>query len=208
LEPKIRNKAKAYALGIPYGMGAYALGMTLEIPTKEAKKLVDGYLNGFPQLKEWMENSRNQARTLGYVKTQVGRVRHLPKVKAIYEKLGDALLDWNAKKDLEHQYGVEKIKGLSRDYVNGLNNSCNVQIQGLAASIVNRAALAINRELIKRGIKGLVVAQIHDQLVIEVEYGKKEETAKLVQDCMENTTKLSIELKAPPAIAINWRDGH
>jgi len=47
---------------------------------------------------------------------------------------------------MERQYGVDNIKNLSRDYVNGLNNSCNVQIQGLAASIVNRAALAINRK--------------------------------------------------------------
>ena len=208
LEPKLRNKAKAYALGIPYGMGAYALGMTLGIPTKEAKKLVDGYLNGFPELKKWMERSKKQAKEVGYVKTQVGRVRHLPKVKAIYDRIGDDLLDWNKKKELEQIHGVDKIKNLSRDYVNGLNNSCNVQIQGLAASIVNRAALAINRKFKELGLKGQVVAQIHDQLVMEVEEAKAEAAAKIVQDCMENTTKLSIALKAPPAIAHNWRDGH
>jgi len=208
LEPKLRNKAKAYALGIPYGMGAYALGMNLGIATKDAKKLVDGYLNGFPELKKWMERSKKQAKEQGFVKTQVGRIRHLPKVKAIYDKIGDDLLDWNIKKEMERQYGVERIKNLSRDYINGLNNSCNVQIQGLAASIVNRAALAINRKFQQLGIKGWVCAQIHDQLVIEVEYSKAEEAAKIVQDCMENTTKLSIDLKAPPALAHNLRDGH
>ena len=208
LEPKIRNKAKAYALGIPYGMGAYALGMNLGIPTKDAKKLVDGYLNGFPELKKWMENSKQFTKENGFIRTQVGRIRHLPKVKGIYDKIGDAILDWNFKKDLERQYGVDKVKNISRDYVNGLNNSCNVQIQGLAASIVNRAALAINRKFIELGIRGWVCAQIHDQLVIEVEEGKAEEAAKVVQDCMENTTKLSIALKAPPAIAHNMRDGH
>jgi DNA polymerase I-like protein with 3'-5' exonuclease and polymerase domains len=208
LEPKLRNKAKAYALGIPYGMGAYALGMTLGIPTKEAKKLVDGYLNGFPELKNWMERSKKQAKEKGYVSTQVGRIRHLPKVKAIYDKIGDDLLDWNIKKEMERQYGVDQIKNLSRDYINGLNNSCNVQIQGLAASIVNRAALAINRKFIELGIRGWVCAQIHDQLVIEVEQTKSEEAARIVQDLMENTTKLSIDLKAPPALAHNLRDGH
>lgn len=208
LEPKLRNKAKAYALGIPYGMGAYALGMNLGIPTKEAKKLVDGYLNGFPELKKWMERSKKQAKEQGFVKTQVGRVRHLPKVKSIYDKIGDDLLDWNIKKEMERQYGVDKIKNLSRDYINGLNNSCNVQIQGLAASIVNRAALAINRKFKELGIRGWVCAQIHDQLVIEVEQEKAEEGAKIVQDLMENTTKLSIALKAPPALAHNLRDGH
>jgi DNA polymerase I-like protein with 3'-5' exonuclease and polymerase domains len=208
LEPKLRNKAKAYALGIPYGMGAYALGMNLGIATKDAKKLVDGYLNGFPELKKWMERSKKQAKEQGFVKTQVGRIRHLPKVKAIYDKIGDDLLDWNIKKEMERQYGVERIKNLSRDYINGLNNSCNVQIQGLAASIVNRAALAINRKFQELGIKGWVCAQIHDQLVIEVDHDKAEEAARIVQDCMENTTKLSIDLKAPPALAHNLRDGH
>lgn len=208
LQPKLRNKAKAYALGIPYGMGAYALGMNLGIATKEAKKLIDGYLNGFPELKKWMERSKKQAKEKGYVSTQVGRIRHLPKVKAIYDKIGDDLLDWNIKKDMERQYGVDQIKNLSRDYINGLNNSCNVQIQGLAASIVNRAALAINRKFIELGIRGWVCAQIHDQLVIEVEQARSEEAARIVQDCMENTTKLSIALKAPPALAHNLRDGH
>lgn len=208
MEPKLRNKAKAYSLGIPYGMGAYALGMTLGIPTKEAKKLVDGYLNGFPELKKWMERSKKQAKEKGFVKTQVGRVRHLPKVKAIYDKIGDDLLDWNIKKEMERQYGVDQIKSLSRDYINGLNNSCNVQIQGLAASIVNRAALAINRKFQELGIRGWVCAQIHDQLVIEVDNARSEEAAKIVQDLMENTTKLSIALKAPPALAHNLRDGH
>jgi DNA polymerase I-like protein with 3'-5' exonuclease and polymerase domains len=208
LEPKLRNKAKAYALGIPYGMGAYALGMTLGIPTKEAKKLIDGYLNGFPELKNWMERSKKQAKEKGYVSTQVGRIRHLPKVKSIYDKIGDDLLDWNIKKEMERQYGVDQIKNLSRDYINGLNNSCNVQIQGLAASIVNRAALAINRKFIELGIRGWVCAQIHDQLVIEVEQARSEEAARIVQDLMENTTKLSIDLKAPPTLASNLRDGH
>jgi DNA polymerase-1 len=208
LEPKLRNKAKAYALGIPYGMGAYALGMNLGIPTKEAKKLVDGYLNGFPDLKRWMEESKQHAKEHGFVRTQVGRIRHLPKVKKIYDQLGDAMLDWNFKQQLQREYGVDKVKNLSRDYVNGLNNACNVQIQGLAASIVNRAALAINRKFKEIGMNGWVCAQIHDQLVIEVAEGNAEEAAKIVQECMENTTKLSIALKAPPAIAHNMRDGH
>jgi len=208
LAPKLRNKAKAYALGIPYGMGAYALGKNIEVSTKEAKKLVDGYLSGFPELEKWMRKSENDARTLGYVKTQVGRIRHLPKVKAIYEQLGDAMLDYNTKKELAYSHGEDKVKSISRDFVNGLNNAKNVQIQGLSASIVNRAALAINRRFKQAGIKGWVCAQIHDQLICEVDHDRAKEAAEIVQDCMENTTKLSLKLKAVPALAPNWRDGH
>lgn len=206
--PKLRNKAKAYSLGIPYGMSPFALGKTLNIPIKEAKLLVNGYLDEFPELKNWMQNSRDFVKEHGYIKTQVGRIRHLPKVKAIFNKLGDGLLNWDFKKNLERKYGVDKIKSLSRDYTNGLNNSCNVQIQGLAASIVNRAALAINREFKIKGIKGIVCAQIHDQLIMEVEKNRVDDAVGIVQSCMENTTKLKIPLKAPPCITINWRDGH
>ena len=208
LAPSLRNKAKAYALGIPYGMGAYALGMNLGIPQKQAQTLVDGYLNGFPALKQWMEDSKRQAQTVGYVKTQVGRVRHLAKVKKIYDSLGDGITDWQVRNMLSKQYGKEKVTNIYRDYVNGVNNSRNVQIQGLSASIVNRAAIAINRELKKRGIIGWVCAQIHDQIVTEVPEQYAEECMKIVQDCMENTTKISIKLKAPPAIGKNWKDAH
>ena len=206
--PKKRNTAKAYALGIPYGMGAYALGKNINVTTKEADKLVKGYLSGFPELDKWMKRSEMEAKTAGYVKTQVGRVRHLPKVKAIYETIGDNLLDWNYKRKMEYEFGKDNVKNLSRDFINGLNNAKNVQIQGLSASIVNRAAMEINREFKKRGINGWVCAQIHDQIVCEVPKENADEAAKIVQDKMENTTKLSIALKAPPMIAHNLRDGH
>ncbi len=206
--PQIRNKAKAYSLGIPYGMGAYALGMTLGVKKKEAEELVNGYLNGFPNLKKWMEDSREFTKKNGYIKTQVGRIRHLPKVKKLYEHFGDSLLEFETRRQLEKSHGPDKARSLVLDYKNGLNNCINVQIQGLAASIVNRAAIAINREFKNKGINGLVIAQIHDQLVMEVEEHRAEEAAKIVQNKMENTTVLSVDLVAPPAIAHNLRDGH
>jgi len=206
--PQLRNKAKAYALGIPYGMGAFALGKTLDIPQKKAQVLVDGYLNGFPALKQWMADSKDQAQTVGYVKTQVGRIRHLDKVKKIYDSLGDGITDWQIRNMLSKQYGKEKVTKIYRDYVNGVNNSRNYCIQSLAASIVNRAAIQINRRLKSAGIDGLVIAQIHDQIITEVESSRAQEAMQIVQDCMENTTKISIKLKAPPALGKNWKDAH
>src|SRR6056300_926501 len=88
LDPVKRNKAKAYSLGIAYGMEAYALGMTLGIPTKEAEKLVAGYLDGFPDLKRWREESRLQVKEYGYIKNYVGRVRHLNKVTKVEKAWG------------------------------------------------------------------------------------------------------------------------
>jgi DNA polymerase I-like protein with 3'-5' exonuclease and polymerase domains len=206
--PALRNKAKGYSLGVPYGMSGYALALTIGVPKKEGQKLVDDYLNAFPELKNWMETSKKFAKENGWIKNQVGRIRHLPRVKQIYDRLGDGLMDYKFKKNLENMHGKDKITSLYKDYKNGLNNSMNFCIQSLSASIVNRAAMEINREFIKRGIKGWVCAQIHDQLIMEVEYDKAKEAAEIVQDKMENTTKISVDLVAPPEIAKNWRDGH
>ena len=209
VNPVKRNQAKAYSLGIAYGMEAYALGKTLDIPTKEAEKLVDGYLNGFPQLKEWRENSRAFVKENGYIKNKVGRIRHLPDVMRIYSRFGDKMLDWKFRKELEGKYGKEQVLKVYRDYRNGLNNCLNYQLQSLAAAVVNRAAIQINRKLKELGVDGRVQAQIHDQLIINVPEGMAEKLAPIIQDLMENTTHLpGVTLKAPPAIAHNFRDGH
>jgi len=109
LDPVKRQQAKSYSLGVAYGMSGYALAMTLGISSKEGDKLVEGYLSGFPQLREWMIASRNQAKTQGFVTNKVGRIRHLPKVKQIFEKFGDQVLDWRFRKELETRYGKDPV---------------------------------------------------------------------------------------------------
>ena len=221
LDPVARNKAKAYSLGIAYGMESYALGMTLGIPQKEADILVQGYLDGFPQLKEWRVNSRTQVKAHGYIKNYVGRVRHLPKVKKIFEKFGDALIDnddaearfgtksYILRKQLSDKYGKDEVMKVYRDYRNGLNNCLNFQLQSLAAAVVNRAAVQINRKAKEMGIDAVVQAQVHDQLIINVREDQAEMFAPIVQKIMQETTQLpGVTLKAPPEIANNWRDGH
>ena len=209
LDPVKRNQAKAYSLGIAYGMEAYALGMTLGIPTKEAEKLVAGYLDGFPDLKKWRENSRRQVKDLGYIKNYVGRIRHLPKVKKIYEKFGERIMDWRFRNELSDRYGKDQVLQVYRDYRNGLNNCLNFQLQSLAASVVNRAALKINRKAKEMGIDAIVQAQVHDQLIINIREDQAEEFAPIVQHIMETNLVLpGVTLKAPPEISKNWRDGH
>ena len=209
LDPVKRNQAKAYSLGIAYGMEAYALGMSLGVNQKEAQILVDGYLNGFPQLKEWRERSREQVKANGYIKNYVGRVRHLPRVKKTYAKFGDRMMDWRYRKELEPKYGRDQVMKVYRDYRNGLNNCLNFQLQSLAAAVVNRAALSINRKAEELGIDAKVQAQVHDQLLINCDEKDVEMFAPIVQEIMESTTQLpGVTLKAPPEISDNWRDGH
>ena len=209
LDPVKRNKAKAYSLGIAYGMEAYALKMTLGVDQKTAEGLVKGYLDGFPQLKEWRERSREQVKAHGFIKNYVGRVRHLPKVQKTYAKFADRMMDWRFRRDLEQQFGKDQVMKVYRDYRNGLNNCLNFQLQSLAAAVVNRAALKINRKAKELGIDACVQAQVHDQLIINVDEKDAEMFAPYVQEIMENTTKLpGVTLKAPPEIADNWKEGH
>ena len=209
LDAPARNKAKAYSLGIAYGMEAYALKMTLGVDQKTAEKLVQGYLDGFPELKAWRENSRLQVKAHGYIKNYVGRVRHLPKVQKTYIKFQDRMMDWRFRKELEVTYGKDIVLQAYRDYRNGLNNCLNFQLQSLAAAVVNRAALKINLKAKELGIDAICQAQVHDQLIVNVDDKDAEMFAPFVQEIMENTTKLpGVTLKAPPEIANNWAEGH
>ena len=210
VDPVKRQTAKSYSLGIAYGMSGYALAMTLGIPTKDADALVNGYLEGFPQLKLWRENSRETIKADGYIKNKVGRIRHLPNAKKIYAEHQDKLItDWRYRKDLERVKGVEKVTKDYKDYKNALNNCLNFQIQSYAASVVNRAAVQINRKFKQENIQGQVIAQIHDQLICQVKEEDVKRACVIVQDCMENTTKLEgVTLIAEPEITINFRDGH
>jgi len=164
---------------------------------------------GFPGVAQWVENSRALFKRDGFIKNQVGRIRHLERGKAVYDAFGEKIMDWKFRNDITKQIGGEEVKRLYGDYKNALNNCLNFQIQSLAASVVNRAALAINREFKNRGWDGQVIAQIHDQLIIKVKEELAKEAAEVVKHIMETTTQLpGVTLKAPPEIAKNFRDGH
>ena len=277
LDPVKRNKAKAYSLGVAYGMEAFALKMTLGVEQNVAEELIKGYLDGFPGLAKWREDSRLQVETHGRITNYLGRIRHLPKVQRIQEehgtyidkKTGDVkcnILNWRYRQDWQdttltekwreetwnkisdgdtwdlesfHEIiGAPKVKESMapqeinqmytdaftryvrdkakaealqtyRDYRNGRNNCLNFQLQSLAAAVVNRAALQINRKAKELGIDAICQAQVHDQLIVNVDEKDAEMFAPHVQEIMETTTILpGVTLKAPPEISDNWRDGH
>ena len=127
----------------------------------------------------------------------------------MHEKFGEKILDWRFRKELQGRYDKDKVMKVYRDYRNGLNNCLNFQLQSLAAAVVNRAAVQINRKAKELGFDAIVQAQVHDQLIINVAEDQAEAFAPIVQEIMENTTQLEgVTLKAPPEISDNWRDGH
>jgi DNA polymerase-1 len=190
-------------------MSGFALAKSLGIPTKEGEELREAYLEGFPGVAEWIEDSKEEFERTGVIKNKVGRARHLVRGKEVFDKYGSQILDFGFRKELAKNLGEEAVLNLYRDLKNSYNASLNFQIQSLAASIVNRAALKINLELKRLGIDGQVVAQIHDQLIIEVREDVVEQVMPTVQHIMENTVKLEgVTLKSPPEISSNFLEGH
>jgi len=206
---QLRQKAKDYSLGIPYGLGDYGLSKLIHVTQSEAKELIKSYLKAYPQLSSWMERTNERVKTIGNVKSEAGRVRHMPKAPVIWNTNGPIILNslklwekWNGSK----KYADKKEE--ARLFKKALNNGKNFQIQSLAASITNRACIAIARELKRKGVKGHVCAQIHDQIIVRVPQDEAETWRKSVQFLMENTYKLSIPLKAPAEIALDFYEGH
>lgn len=218
LNPLARQKAKRYSLGIPYGMSPYALGKNLNVSTKEAQKLVNGYFDGFPELKKWYENSRKFTYEHGYIKNLVGRIRHLPECKKIYDTFGEQILNGKFRHELAKQLeatglGSEEaereVLHVYMDFKNQRNNCLNFQIQSLGASIVNRAALAITRKAKELGIEAICIAQIHDQLIFRVREDQAEEFRPWMEKLMSETTKLpGVELMAPAEIGNSMYETH
>lgn len=197
-----RQRAKAYALGIPYGMSGYKLKFQINTDDKTADKLVQNYLNAFPKLNEWIKNSKAQAKMLGRVNIEGGRVRHLLQCKELYDKYGSVIDD-----DLElykryHDYPAvyTKAKLDRKIYKNLVNNAVNVQVQGYAATILSRSTIAINRSLAKQGLKAKLVLSIHDELVYDTPEDELNEVCRTIQHFMETTTKLTVPLVAIPVI--------
>jgi DNA polymerase I-like protein with 3'-5' exonuclease and polymerase domains len=200
-----RQKAKAYALGVAYGMTGYKLQFELNIPQELAEELVQKYLRAFPKLADWMAKSQDQVRLTGTIKTQSGRVRRMPEAKALLQKYGSRITDslhlWKTFNTNPVQYAQAKLD--RKTVVNCLNNAINFQVQGLAASIVNRASI----ELAKLGY--IPSIQVHDELVYEVPaegQGDVSEASAVIKDVMENVMKLAVPLRTVPQWGKNYRE--
>ena len=203
-----RQRAKAYALGIAYGMTGYKLKFQLECEQEEADKLVADYLVAFPALAEWIHNTHVLVKSKGISFSETGRVRHMPYAAYLHARHGDQLLDslW-----LWKTYNAEgplyaEMKKKRAQFKNFLNNGCNFQIQSLAASIVNRACIAINREFKKHNLSALIILQVHDEIVVEHAEGEKEIVHEIMRRIMETNYKISVPLVADPQSGVKYSE--
>lgn len=203
-----RQKAKAYALGIAYGMTGYKLQFEIGIDQAGADELVFKYLAAFPSLARFMASSQDEARIFGYVKSEAGRVRHMPRCKELFIQYGARLADslhlWKSLRDDTARYAAAKAD--RKTYINLLNNAINFKIQSLAASIVNRAAIQINRAINAKGLKARLCMQVHDELVANVPDSELAEVCAIMKHEMESVFKLSVPLVAEPQIGTNYSE--
>lgn len=196
LYPEIRQNAKELTLAIAYGAEAGQVSKITGKSYGESQEIVDNYLNSFPNLRKYMNRCNYLAKTTGIARTELGRIRHLKEARSIYILFGEKILDSKWAKTNSHGDTRYKFRSL-------LNNAKNFPIQGLAAHIVNRAMITTTREFKRLGLDAWVALQIHDEISCVAREDQAQQAANVLRACMEQTTKISVDLSAIPVIANN-----
>jgi DNA polymerase-1 len=176
----MRRKAKTANFGIIYGISVFGLAERLTIPRGEAKELIDGYFETYPQVKEYMDKSIAIARGHTYVETVFGRKRFLP--------------DINSRNATVRGYAER--------------NAINAPIQGSAADIIKVAMNRIFKRFTDENIKSKMILQVHDELNFNVIESEFTQVQKIVIEEMENAYKLAVPLKADCGKGKNWLEAH
>jgi DNA polymerase-1 len=172
----MRRKAKAVNFGILYGISGFGLSENLDVDISEAKTFIDKYLDTFPGIRNYMEETKEKAKSLGYVETITGRKR---------------VIDELFNKNMAIRKSGERI-------------ALNTPIQGSSADIIIKAMVDIDRKFKEQNIKSKMILQIHDELVFDVIEEEKDKVEELVVDTMENVIELSVPLKVSVSYGKNW----
>ena len=175
-----RTKSKRANFGIIYGITVFGLAERLDISRDEAKRLIDGYFETFPQVHDYMEKSKQVAREKGYVTTIFGRRRYLPDINS-----------HNA-----------TVRGFAE------RNAINAPIQGTAADIIKVAMIRISNRFKREGIRSKMILQVHDELNFSVYPEEKEQVERIVLEEMQGAIQLKVPLIADCGFGENWLEAH
>ncbi len=175
-----RRRAKAINFGIIYGISAFGLARQLGITGGEAKIYIDAYFQRYPEIRAYMENTKEQARIDGYVLTPFGRKCWVPRIK-------------------------DKMHGL-RAYAE--RQAINAPLQGGAADVIKRAMIKLPAALQKAKLSARLILQVHDELLFEAPEDEAAATAEIAQVTMQNAVSLSVPLTVETGIGSNWGSAH
>jgi DNA polymerase-1 len=171
-----RSKAKMVSYGLAYGMEAYGLAQRLSIEVSEASEILEAYFAAFPAVRAYMDRTVTEARNRGYTETLFGRRRPIPELTSDNFRVRQA----------------------------GERQAMNAGIQGLAADIFKIALVRIDRALEREGLRGRLVLQVHDEVIVEAPLKEKARTADLVLGIMRNAAHLAVPLEVNSAWGATW----
>ena len=171
-----RRIAKAVNFGIIYGISSFGLSENLNIKPKEAKEFIDNYLNTYPGIKIYMEETIQKAKELGYTTTLFNRKRNIEELK-------------------NTNYIIRQ---------SGERMALNTPIQGTSADIIKKAMIEIDNQLKINNLKSKMIIQVHDELVFDCLKEEQEKLTSIVKDVMENIVKLSVPLIVDIDFGTNW----
>ncbi|MDC3315880.1 DNA polymerase I [Candidatus Thioglobus sp.] len=175
-----RRKAKAINFGLIYGMSAFGLARQIDVSRTEAKQYIDGYFENYPGVLQFMNETKEMAKSQGYVETVLGRRLYLPQI--------------NSKNKMLQQHA--------------LRTAINAPMQGSSADIIKKAMLDIQAWIDRENHEIKMFMQVHDELVFELEAEKANEYANSIKLMMSNALKLHIPLEVDIGIGSNWQEAH
>jgi DNA polymerase-1 len=158
----------------------FGLAERMNVDRKEAKELIDGYFETYPQIRAYMDKSIEVARENGYISTILGRKRYLPDI---------------------HSHNAV-VRGYAE------RNAINAPIQGSAADIIKIAMVKIYERFQSESIRSKMILQVHDELNFSVYPEEKEKVEKIVIEEMENAYQMQVPLKADCGWGANWLEAH
>jgi DNA polymerase-1 len=175
-----RTKSKRANFGIIYGITVFGLAERLEIERGEARQLIDGFFQTFPQVHDYMERSKELVRQKGYAETVFHRRRYLPDI---------------------HSHNAT-VRGFAE------RNAINAPIQGSAADIIKVAMVRIYNRMKAEGLQSKMILQVHDELNFSVVPEEKERMERLVMEEMQGAFALRVPLVADAGCGDNWLEAH
>jgi DNA polymerase-1 len=181
---EVRRRAKAINFGIVYGISGFGLANQLGIPQSEASDYIKKYFARFPGIRDYMEDTKQLARTHGFVETLFGRRIHIREINS-------------------------KVPGMR----GGAERAAiNAPIQGSAADIIRRAMVRLPPALEEAGLKARMLLQVHDELIFEAPEKDVAKASKLIKQVMEKASLPAVEISVPLVVearaADNWDAAH
>jgi DNA polymerase-1 len=181
IDGELRARIKAMNYGLAYGLSSYGLSQQLGITTGEAQGLMDDYFQRFGGVRDYLRSLVDEARQTGFTETIMGRRRYLPDLQS----------DNRQRREMAERMAL------------------NAPIQGSAADIIKVAMLNVERTLDAAGLTSRMLLQVHDELVLEVAAGEREQVEQLVRDQMASAADLSVPLDVSVGVGRTWHEaGH